>query len=33
MVNRIIKQLTAGDYVGTDEAQRLVIRRKLPAAW
>ena len=33
MVNRIMKQLTAGDYVGTDEAQRLVIRRKLPAAW
>ena len=33
MVNRIMKQLVAGGYVATDDAHRLVIRRKLPAAW
>jgi CRP/FNR family cyclic AMP-dependent transcriptional regulator len=33
MVNRIMKELAAGGYVATDEAHRLVIRRKLPAAW
>jgi CRP/FNR family transcriptional regulator, cyclic AMP receptor protein len=33
MVNRIMKELVGGGYVATDEAQRLVIRRKLPAAW
>jgi CRP/FNR family cyclic AMP-dependent transcriptional regulator len=34
MVNRIMKELAAGGYVSPDPAlQRLVIRRKLPAAW
>ena len=33
MVNRIMKQLIAGGYVASDDAHRLVIRRKLPAAW
>ena len=33
MVNRIMKELAAGGYVATDDAHRLVIRRKLPAAW
>jgi CRP/FNR family cyclic AMP-dependent transcriptional regulator len=33
MVNRIMKELVAGGYVATDDKQRLVIRRKLPAAW
>lgn len=34
MVNRIMKELAAGGYVTTDATQqRLVIRRKLPAAW
>jgi CRP/FNR family transcriptional regulator, cyclic AMP receptor protein len=33
MVNRIMKELVAGGYVASDAAHRLVIRRKLPAAW
>jgi CRP/FNR family cyclic AMP-dependent transcriptional regulator len=33
MVNRIMKELSAGGYVATDDTHRLVIRRKLPAAW
>jgi CRP/FNR family transcriptional regulator, cyclic AMP receptor protein len=33
MVNRIMKELVAGGYVASDDAHRLVIRRKLPAAW
>ncbi len=33
MVNRIMKELVAGGYVASDDKQRLVIRRKLPAAW
>ncbi|HEY9065179.1 MAG TPA: Crp/Fnr family transcriptional regulator [Burkholderiaceae bacterium] len=32
MVNRVMKELTAGGYVGQRDG-RLVIRRKLPAAW
>ena len=32
MVNRVMKELTAGGYV-TQREGRLVIRRKLPAAW
>ncbi len=32
MVNRVMKELTAGGYV-TQRDGRLVIRRKLPAAW
>ena len=33
MVNRIMKELTAGGYVAHDEARQLVIHKKLPAAW
>jgi CRP/FNR family transcriptional regulator, cyclic AMP receptor protein len=33
MVNRIMKELAAGGYVVADDTHRLVIRRKLPAAW
>jgi len=33
MVNRIMKELAAGGYVIADDTHRLVIRRKLPAAW
>ena len=32
MVNRVMKELTAGGYVGQRDG-RMVIRRKLPAAW
>jgi CRP/FNR family transcriptional regulator, cyclic AMP receptor protein len=33
MVNRIMKELAEGDYVVPDEEKRLVIKKKLPAAW
>ena len=33
MVNRIMKELAAGGYVSPGDDQRLVIHRKLPAAW
>jgi CRP/FNR family cyclic AMP-dependent transcriptional regulator len=32
MVNRVMKELTTGGYVGLRDG-RLVIQRKLPAAW
>jgi len=32
MVNRVMKELTAGGYVGQRDG-RMVILRKLPAAW
>jgi CRP/FNR family cyclic AMP-dependent transcriptional regulator len=33
MVNRIMKELTAGGYVTAADGHQLVIQRKLPAAW
>lgn len=33
MVNRIMKELTAGGYVAIDDTRQLIIQRKLPAAW
>jgi CRP/FNR family cyclic AMP-dependent transcriptional regulator len=33
MVNRIMKELTAGGYVAAADGHQLVIQRKLPAAW
>lgn len=33
MVNRVMKELSAGGYVVADAAKQLVIARKLPAAW
>lgn len=33
MVNRIMKELTAGGYVAVDDTRLLVILKKLPAAW
>ena len=33
MVNRIMKELTAGGYVAIDESRQMVVCRKLPAAW
>jgi CRP/FNR family cyclic AMP-dependent transcriptional regulator len=32
MVNRVMKELTAGGYVGQRDG-RMVILKKLPAAW
>jgi CRP/FNR family cyclic AMP-dependent transcriptional regulator len=33
MVNRVMKELTAGGYVALNDHKQLVICRKLPAAW
>ena len=33
MVNRIMKELTAGGYVAQNAERQLVIQRKLPSAW
>ncbi len=33
MVNRVMKELTAGGYVALDEAKQLVICKRLPAGW